>query len=86
MSILVRKATRGDVLGITALLSGYMHEPYSAEWRGEPIAIDRDGFGIRFHSGSFLRHRASFGACRWSWFVRSGIINVSDVFCSDAPP
>jgi GNAT superfamily N-acetyltransferase len=47
-NILVRKATRGDVLAITGLLSDYMHEIYSAEWRGEPIAIERDGFGVRF--------------------------------------
>ena len=49
MSILVRTATRGDVPGIAALLSDYMHETYSAEWRGKPIAIERDGFGNQFH-------------------------------------
>jgi GNAT superfamily N-acetyltransferase len=49
MSILVRTAAREDVPGIAALVSDYMHETYSAEWRGEPITIERDGFGSRFH-------------------------------------
>ena len=48
MSILVRMATGGDVPDIAALLSDYMHETYFAEWHGDPIAIERDGFGSRF--------------------------------------
>jgi GNAT superfamily N-acetyltransferase len=66
MSILVRTATRGDVPDIVALLSDYMHETYSAEWRGEPIAIERDGFGSRFHMAVAARGAEIVAFIAWT--------------------
>jgi GNAT superfamily N-acetyltransferase len=66
VSILVRMITPDDVPDIAALLSGYMRETYSAEWRGGPIAIERDGFGSRFRMAVAARGPEILAFIAWT--------------------
>lgn len=44
----LRQARPEDVEAIAALLRAYMHETYTAEWRGSTADLIRDGLGAKF--------------------------------------